>query len=95
MSKDELSAEATARRLGAEITASRQRLGLSQGELAELAGIDRFYLSDLEHGKQTKHLQRLVEVLDTLGLELSVQPRTLRLGREQAGGDLGADDGDQ
>ena len=82
-----------ARQLGAEIAAARRRLGLSQQELGEFAGTDRFYVGALEHGKQTEHLRRLVEVLDALGLELTVVSRTERLGRVAAS-DTGARDGD-
>lgn len=74
----------TARRLGALVVAHRRRARLRQDELAALAGIDRQYLGELERGKLTQHLGRLVGVLDALGLELTAIPRTTTLGVEGA-----------
>jgi transcriptional regulator with XRE-family HTH domain len=62
---------------GSAIVRAREAHGLSQYDVAQLAGIDRYYLGSLERGKQTKHLQRLGAVLDVLGLEVVVQPKTV------------------
>lgn len=75
----------TAARLGQLVARQRRQHGLSQDELAALVGIDRQYLSELERGKVTRHLARLVEVLDAVGLELTAVPRTTRLAGEEAG----------
>lgn len=49
-----------------------------QAELAELAGIHRSYLSDLERGRATQQTERLFRVLRRLGLEVVVRPREPR-----------------
>lgn len=70
------SADSTwARRLGAELRARRKLLRLTQEELAVLAGCGPDFLYDLERGKPTVRLDKLVPVLDVLGLELKVGPR--------------------
>lgn len=70
------SAESTwATRLGAELRARRKLLRLTQEELAVLAGCGPDFLYDLERGKPTVRLDKLVPVLDVLGLELKVGPR--------------------
>jgi HTH-type transcriptional regulator/antitoxin HipB len=66
---------AWATRLGSELRARRKLLRLTQEELAVLAGCGPDFLYDLERGKPTVRLDKLVPVLDVLGLELKVGPR--------------------
>lgn len=68
--------------VGEQIEQARARQRLTQADLAALVGVSRTYISELEGGKETTHLRRLVAVLDALGLELVVQPRTRRLGQQ-------------
>lgn len=63
----------TADSLGAAIKHYRQQAGLSQAELAERSGLNRTYLSDLERGKETEQLRRLVRVLKQLGVRMTLQ----------------------
>lgn len=58
--------------LAAVVQARRLSLGLRQDELADLAGCSTRFVHDLEAGKQTLQLAKVVEVLDALGLHLSV-----------------------
>jgi transcriptional regulator with XRE-family HTH domain len=54
-------------RLGKSVRFFRQRKGLSQEKLAELAGIDRTYVSPIELGKQNPSFEiiyRIAKVLD-------------------------------
>lgn len=60
---------------GSAIREFRAQRGLSQEELAARAGIHRSYLSDLEQGKVTEQVERLVRVLDTLGVEIRLEAR--------------------
>jgi transcriptional regulator with XRE-family HTH domain len=59
--------------LGAAIKHFRQEAGLSQAELADRSGLNRTYLSDLERGKETEQLRRLLRVLRELGVRMTVQ----------------------
>ena len=58
--------------LGTAIRYFRKSEGLSQGELAERVGISRYYLTALENGKETEHLQRILALLRELGLRITV-----------------------
>jgi len=59
--------------LGAAIKHYRKQAGLTQAELAELAGLNRTYLSDMEKGKETEQVRRLVRVLKQLGVRMTLQ----------------------
>lgn len=59
--------------LGAAIKHFRQEAGLTQRQLAEQAGLNRTYLSQLEQGVETEQLRRILQVLRQLGVRLSVQ----------------------
>jgi HTH-type transcriptional regulator/antitoxin HipB len=54
----------------------RRALKLTQTELAELAGCGPDFLYDVERAKPTLRLDKLLAVLDTLGLTLTVGSRT-------------------
>jgi HTH-type transcriptional regulator/antitoxin HipB len=61
--------------LGPSIAARRKLLGLTQEELAALAGVSTRFLSSLESGKPTARLSTVLAVLDALGLEVTIAPR--------------------
>jgi HTH-type transcriptional regulator/antitoxin HipB len=58
--------------LGTAIRHFRKGEGLSQGELAKRAGMSRYYLTALENGKETEHLQRILAVLRELGVRITL-----------------------
>jgi DNA-binding XRE family transcriptional regulator len=62
----------TASSLGAAIRHYRLEAGLSQAELAERAGLNRTYLSDLEQGKETEQVRRILRVLRQLGVRMTI-----------------------
>lgn len=66
----------TAEDLGLAIRRARRRLGLTQEELADHLGVPRPYLSQVESGKETVHVRRLLKTLAALGLDLYVVPRS-------------------
>jgi y4mF family transcriptional regulator len=61
--------------LGRLIRAERRQQKLRQGELAALAGVGNRFLSDLENGKPTVELGRAMQVLNMLGLIVTVRAR--------------------
>lgn len=63
----------TAGALGTALRHYRQQAGLSQAELAEQTGLNRTYLSALEHGKETQHVKRLLRVLKALGVRMTLE----------------------
>jgi len=63
----------SAESLGNAIRHYRKQAGLSQEQLAELAGLHRSYLSGLESGKETEQLRRILRVLRQLGIRITVE----------------------
>jgi HTH-type transcriptional regulator/antitoxin HipB len=60
--------------LGAAIRHYRKAAGLSQAELAARTGLNRTYLSNLESGKETEQVRRILSVLRQLGVRMVVEP---------------------
>jgi HTH-type transcriptional regulator/antitoxin HipB len=58
------------------ISARRRALKLSQKQLADKLGIHQSHLSDIETGRKTLNVDRLLELFNLLGLDLTVQNRT-------------------
>jgi transcriptional regulator with XRE-family HTH domain len=58
--------------LGAAVRHYRQQAGLTQAELAEHAGLNRTYLSALEHGRETEQLKRIFRLLRQLGVRMTL-----------------------
>ena len=58
------------------ISTRRRALKLSQKKLADKLGIHQSHLSDLETGRRTLNVDRLLELFNLLGLDLIVQNRT-------------------
>ncbi|MDT8340242.1 MAG: helix-turn-helix transcriptional regulator [Longimicrobiales bacterium] len=52
----------------------RVELGLRQADLAELAGCSQRFVHTVEQGKPTLRLDKLLDVLEVLGLGLAVVP---------------------
>jgi len=59
--------------LAASVIARRQELGLSQVELGDLAGVSYRVVHNVEAGRAGMSLERLLAVLDTLGLHLVIE----------------------
>jgi transcriptional regulator with XRE-family HTH domain len=64
-------------RLGNRVRALRHARGWTQVELAELLGIDRSYLSEIETGKKDPSLTILKTIADGFNLSLSQLLRNL------------------
>jgi len=62
----------SARSLGDAIRHYRTEAGLTQAELAETLGVQRSYLSELEHGKETEQLTRILRILRHLGVRMTL-----------------------
>ena len=62
---------ASLRALGAEIRALRERKGLSQERLADLAGLHRNFIGLIERGQRNPTFLTLVAICSKLGLPLS------------------------
>jgi len=66
---------ATAANIGAAIRKKRKEDGLTLADAAALCGVGYRFLSDLENGKPTVQMGKVIRVLTALGLDLYVASR--------------------
>jgi HTH-type transcriptional regulator / antitoxin HipB len=57
---------------GTAVAEFRVLAGLSQSDLANRVGLNRTYLSNLERGEVPAYVERLIVLLDTLGLSVTI-----------------------
>ena len=50
----------------------RKSLNLTQAECAAFCGVGNRFFSELENGKQSLHLGKVLQVLQTLGLKIFI-----------------------
>lgn len=65
--------------LGAIVRAQRKRLALKQLDIAGLGNTGNRFIVDLENGKPTVQLQKVLDVMDLLGLEVVVRTKAARM----------------
>jgi y4mF family transcriptional regulator len=58
--------------MGKTIRYFRKQSGLTQQQLAELAGVGKTVLFDIEKGKESVQLNTLLKVLDTLNIKIKL-----------------------
>jgi HTH-type transcriptional regulator/antitoxin HipB len=63
----------TAASVGPAIRHYREEAGLTQAELASMAGLNRSYLSELEQGRETEQMRRILRLLKLLGVRATLQ----------------------
>jgi HTH-type transcriptional regulator/antitoxin HipB len=61
--------------LGALIAQTRKARTYSQQELADIAGVGRRFLSELEGGKATAEIGKVLQVLTALGIDVELKVR--------------------
>jgi len=61
--------------LAIDVRARRKDLGLTQVEVAELAGVSDRFVMEFERGKPTVRLDKLTAVLEAMGLTLRAEVR--------------------
>lgn len=59
--------------IGGMVRFHRKRAGLSQKELAELAGLGKTVVFDLEHGKQTMKWETIARLLKVLNITIKFE----------------------
>jgi HTH-type transcriptional regulator / antitoxin HipB len=64
--------ETAAMRIAIAVRQRRKRLGVTQQALAKMAGCGLVFVYNIEHGKPSLRFDKLLDVLDVLGLELVV-----------------------
>ena len=61
--------------IGALVRDARRRQGLTQQRFADLAGVGRRFVSELETGKPTLEAGRVLQCCATAGIDLFARPR--------------------
>jgi HTH-type transcriptional regulator/antitoxin HipB len=61
--------------LGEYVALRRKAKNYTQQEFADLAGVGRRFLSELESGKPTAQIGKVLQVLSALGTDLKVEAR--------------------
>jgi len=64
----------TAQAIGQIIRENRKRLGVTQKDLALTSGTGLRFVIDLEKGKETCQIGKVLTVLQTLGIKLALTP---------------------
>ncbi len=59
--------------LGQAIRAERKALGLTQGDLAAASGVSPRFLSEVERGRPSAGIGRVLHVLKMLGMTFAVE----------------------
>lgn len=67
---------ATAEDIGRTVRQKRKDDGLTLEEAAAVCGVSYAFMSALENGKETVRLNKLLQVLHCLGIELEAAPRS-------------------
>jgi len=68
-------------RIGLNITIMRERRGLTQEKLAELADLHRAYIGQIERGEKNIGLRNLEKIAKALDVNIRVLVDTFRIGR--------------
>ena len=61
--------------IGKLIHRRRMELGVRQADAAALAGVGVRFLSELERGKETAEMGKVLQVLGRMGLDVRITPR--------------------
>lgn len=73
----------TAAELGKIIRSFRKNQDLTLEKVSGISGLSMRFLSELERGKETAELGKVLEALNKLGLEVIIQPRGYEQARRQ------------
>lgn len=71
--------------IGELVRSVRKTLGLTQAELAELAGVGRRFVIELEAGHGRAELRKVADVMRAVGLEVSDEPDPIEMVRTPSG----------
>ena len=62
--------------IGRFVRHKRKQLGVLQEDAAGLSGVGTKFLSQLENGKESAEIGRVLQVLKSMGLEVYIYPRS-------------------
>lgn len=61
--------------LGELIYKRRKELGYTQKYLSEFTGLSITFISQVEHGKPTAEIEKIIQFINILGLDLCIEKR--------------------
>ena len=61
--------------MGAAIRARRKELEYTQAYLAEFTGLSVTFISDVERGKPTAEIEKVIRLINILGMDITVEKR--------------------
>lgn len=61
--------------LGKTIRKRRKELGYTQGFIADFTGLSVSFISDVERGKSTAEIGKIIMLINTLGLDMIIESR--------------------
>ena len=73
----------SAAEIGRIVATARRRRGLSQAALARALGVTQNWISEIERGKETAQIGRILRVLSFLGVRLAVGEAPWIAGRKR------------
>ena len=71
--------------IGALIRCHRKKAGLTQRELADLAGVGKTVVFDIEHGKASVQFDILQKVCDVLSIRIRLESPVMEQCRKEVG----------
>lgn len=66
----------TSNDIGTLVRSRRKELGLTQKDAAGLCGVGNRFWSELENGKETLQLGKVLSILSRLGIDLTAEVRS-------------------
>lgn len=69
--------------LGDLIRCHRKKSGLTQKQLADLAGVGKTVVFDIEHGKETVQFDSLKKICDALNITIRLESPIIELCKEK------------
>ena len=61
--------------LGLAIRARRKELGYTQAYLSAYTGLSISFISDVERGKPTAEVEKVIRLINILGMDISIEKR--------------------
>jgi y4mF family transcriptional regulator len=65
----------TVTELGTTIKTQRKKIGMTQAQLSLVSGVGLRFISEVEHGKESCHIGKVLLIIETLGLNVTINER--------------------
>jgi len=65
--------------LGKFVRAYRKARGITQGQVSGLSNVSTKFLSEFERGKKTSEIGKILQVLNVLGIDVTLRQRKSRI----------------